>query len=103
VRNSYGTQEGEISFCAYNTGVGWRQIIENMHKTAGLAEWYKEHGRHAVYAKGKAVPLTTTKHTLSLPIINQILAEDHDGQEQIGAATPYLVEEQETTASVSGD
>jgi uncharacterized radical SAM superfamily Fe-S cluster-containing enzyme len=21
----YGTQEGEISFCAYNTGVGWRQ------------------------------------------------------------------------------
>lgn len=99
----YGTQEGEISFCAYNTGVGWRQIIENMHKTAGLAEWYKEHGRHAVYAKGKAVPLTTTKHTLSLPIINQILAEDHDGQEQIGAATPYLVEEQETTASVSGD
>ena len=23
----YGTQEGEISFCAYNTGVGWRQII----------------------------------------------------------------------------
>ena len=37
----YGTQEGEISFCAYNTGVGWRQIIENMHKTAGLAEWYE--------------------------------------------------------------
>src|SRR6185436_14879703 len=36
----YGTQEGEISFCAYNTGVGWRQIIENMHKTANLADWY---------------------------------------------------------------
>jgi len=33
VRDTYGTQEGEISFCAYNTGVGWRQIIENMHKT----------------------------------------------------------------------
>ena len=44
----YGTQEGEISFCAYNTGVGWRQIIEEMHKTASLSEWYKEHGRHAV-------------------------------------------------------
>jgi uncharacterized radical SAM superfamily Fe-S cluster-containing enzyme len=28
--------------CAYNTGVGWRQIIENMHKTANLADWYKE-------------------------------------------------------------
>ena len=52
----YGTQEGEISFCAYNTGVGWRQIIEEMHKTASLSEWYKEHGRHAVYAKGHEVP-----------------------------------------------
>src|SRR5215210_6646672 len=74
----YGTQEGEISFCAYNTGVGWRQIIENMHKTAGLAEWYTEHGRHAVYAKGKNVPLKTTKHSLSLPIVNAILAEDNN-------------------------
>src|SRR6266853_1361852 len=26
----YATQEGEISFCAYNTGVGWRNIIEKM-------------------------------------------------------------------------
>jgi uncharacterized radical SAM superfamily Fe-S cluster-containing enzyme len=90
----YGTQEGEISFCAYNTGVGWRQIIENMHKTANLAEWYEEHGRHAVYAKGKAVPLRTTKHTLSLPIINQVLAEDRDG-EPAANVTPYLIEEEE--------
>jgi uncharacterized radical SAM superfamily Fe-S cluster-containing enzyme len=90
----YGTQEGEISFCAYNTGVGWRQIIENMHKTAGLAEWYKEHGRHAVFAKGKQVPIRTTKHTLSLPIINNILAEDRDGEPAI-AVTPYLIEEEE--------
>src|SRR3954467_12071345 len=72
----YGTQEGEISFCAYNTGVGWRQIIENMHKTANLGDWYEEHGRHKVYAKGKNVPLETTKHSLSLPIVNAILAED---------------------------
>ena len=91
----YGTQEGEISFCAYNTGVGWRQIIENMHKTASLGEWYKEHGRHAVYAKGKAVPMRTTKHTLSLPIINQILAEDRGTATP--SATPYLVEEEEAT------
>ena len=28
----YGTQEGEISFCAYNTGVGWRNIIEEMRR-----------------------------------------------------------------------
>src|SRR6185503_4021018 len=26
----YGTQMGEISFCAYNTGAGWRNIIEKM-------------------------------------------------------------------------
>jgi hypothetical protein len=37
----YGTQEGEISFCAYNTGVGWRQIIEEMHKTASLPNGIK--------------------------------------------------------------
>ena len=54
----YGTQMGEISFCAYNTGVGWRQIVEKMHKNATVAEWYKTHGRHAVYANPKkAVPL----------------------------------------------
>ena len=53
----YGTQQGEISFCAYNTGVGWRQIIENMHKNATVAEWYKNHGKHEIYAKGKNVDL----------------------------------------------
>jgi uncharacterized radical SAM superfamily Fe-S cluster-containing enzyme len=53
----YGTQQGEISFCAYNTGVGWRQIIENMHMTASTSDWYKSVGRHKVYAGGKSVPL----------------------------------------------
>jgi uncharacterized radical SAM superfamily Fe-S cluster-containing enzyme len=94
----YGTQEGEISFCAYNTGVGWRQIIEEMHKTAGLAEWYKEHGRHAVYAKGKAVPGIQKARTLSLPIVQAILAVDED--ESNKTATPYIVETEEETAAV---
>ena len=53
----YATQMGEISFCAYNTGVGWRKIIEEMFQTATLAEWYKTRGRHDVYARGRAVPL----------------------------------------------
>ncbi len=53
----YGTQQGEISFCAYNTGVGWRQIIEKMHRTASVAEWFKEHGRHSVYAKNQTLDL----------------------------------------------
>jgi len=54
----------KISFCAYNTGVGWRQIIENMHKNATVAEWYKTHGKHEIYAKGKAVNLANFEHSL---------------------------------------
>jgi hypothetical protein len=62
----YATQEGEISFCAYNTGVGWRNIIEKMHMTATLTKWYEEHGRHEIFAGGKKVELDTTKHSLQL-------------------------------------
>ncbi len=65
----YGTQDGEISFCAYNTGVGWRQIVENMYQTATLGDWHKKHGRHEIFAKGKDVSLPTTKHDLILPVI----------------------------------
>jgi len=53
----YGTQMGEISFCAYNTGVGFRQIIESMKRTATVSEWFREHGRHPVYAKNQTLPL----------------------------------------------
>ncbi len=94
----YGTQEGEISFCAYNTGVGWRQIIENMHKTANLADWYQENERHAVYAAGHNVPGITKKHSLSLPIVNAIIADNNGGQ--LAAQTPYLIEEQEEVVTV---
>ena len=92
----YGTQEGEISFCAYNTGVGWRQIIENMHKTANLADWYQEHERHPVYAAGHNVPGITKKHSLRLPVIQAVLAED--AEEPPKVVTPYLVEEEETVS-----
>jgi uncharacterized radical SAM superfamily Fe-S cluster-containing enzyme len=53
----YGTQEGEISFCAYNTGVGWRQIVENMHMVATTSEWFKQKGRHKIYAGDRPIPL----------------------------------------------
>ena len=53
----YGTQMGEISFCAYNTGVGWRNIVEKMLANATVAQWYKEHGRHKVFAKGQNLEL----------------------------------------------
>src|SRR5438045_2663320 len=62
----YATQEGEISFCAYNTGVGWRNIIEKMHMTATLTKWYGEHGRHEIFAGNKSVPLTTEQHSMML-------------------------------------
>jgi uncharacterized radical SAM superfamily Fe-S cluster-containing enzyme len=60
----YATQQGEISFCAYNTGIGWRNIIEKMHMTATLTKWYDEHGRHEIFAGGKAVPLDSVAHSL---------------------------------------
>jgi len=62
----YGTQEGEISFCAYNTGIGWRQIVEKMHMTSTLAKWYEERGRHHIYAGNKNVPLESVQHSLLL-------------------------------------
>jgi uncharacterized radical SAM superfamily Fe-S cluster-containing enzyme len=55
----YATQMGEISFCAYNTGVGWRKIVEKMHMSATTVEWFKTRGRHPIYAGGKSVPLDT--------------------------------------------
>ena len=65
-----GTEEGEISFCAYNTGLGWRQIVESRHKAATLAEWHKSRGRHEVFANGKEVELSNTTHELILPILD---------------------------------
>jgi hypothetical protein len=62
----YATQEGEISFCAYNTGVGWRNIIEKMHMTATLTKWYEEHGRHEIFAGGKKVGMNDEAHNLRL-------------------------------------
>src|SRR5205823_3873577 len=49
-----------------NTGIGWRKIIENMHKNATVAEWYKTHGKHEIYAKGKKVDLATYEHSLRI-------------------------------------
>jgi len=63
----YGTQMGEISFCAYNTGVGWRNIIEKMKANATVAEWYKTRGRHPIYAKNQDLPLPPSLGTAVLP------------------------------------
>jgi 7,8-dihydro-6-hydroxymethylpterin dimethyltransferase len=101
----YATQEGEISFCAYNTGIGWRNIIEKMHMTASLTKWYEEHGRHEIFAGGKKVPLQSKEHRLVLReeiITNE---EQHDldrlgiaknaREEKIRARDAKLKEQQE--------
>ncbi len=63
----YGTQMGEISFCAYNTGVGWRNIIEKMKANATVGEWYRTKGRHPVYAKNQELPLPLPAGTIVMP------------------------------------
>jgi uncharacterized radical SAM superfamily Fe-S cluster-containing enzyme len=76
----YATQEGEISFCAYNTGVGWRNIIEKMHMTATLTKWYEDKGRHEIIAGGKNVNLPSTEHNLVLRAddVNKLRQHDLD-------------------------
>src|ERR1700761_2596968 len=78
----YATQEGEISFCAYNTGVGWRNIIEKMHMTAPLTKWYEEKGRHEIIAGGKNVNLPSRDHSLVLNLddVNHGIQHDLDDQ-----------------------
>lgn len=68
------TQEGEISFCAYNSA-GWRHVIEHKHQTATLSEWHREHGRHPVYAGGKLVPLASLAGTVELAEREKEVAE----------------------------
>ena len=63
----YGTQMGEISFCAYNTGVGWRNVIEKMKANATVAEWNMTKGRHPVYAKNQSLPLSEPLGTIVIP------------------------------------
>src|ERR1700683_2685205 len=81
----YATQEGEISFCAYNTGVGWRNIIEKMHMTSTLTKWYEEHGRHEIFAGGKKVSMQNSTHTL---VLNQehVDASANDTLDKLGIA-----------------
>src|SRR5436190_4563070 len=81
----YATQEGEISFCAYNTGVGWRNIIEKMHMTATLTKWYEEHGRHEIFAGGKKVGLEDTAHKLAVNL-DHVNAERNHTLDDLGIA-----------------
>jgi hypothetical protein len=37
-----------------------------MHQNATVAQWYKEHGRHEVFARGKEVNMSDATHNLNL-------------------------------------
>jgi len=56
------TQEGEISFSAYNSA-GWRRVVEHVHQTATLTEWNRTHPRHQIYAHDKRVDLGSVRST----------------------------------------
>jgi hypothetical protein len=81
----YATQKGEISFCAYNTGIGWRQIVEKIHMTATLTKWYEEHGRHEIFVGGKKVHMPEVGHTLSLRM-EHVNAEANHTLDELGIA-----------------
>jgi len=86
----YATQEGEISFCAYNTGVGWRNIVEKMHMTATLTKWYEEHGRHEIFAGGKRVNMDSAEVITSgkvLKVNHELVTEkEQDDLDRLGIA-----------------
>jgi 7,8-dihydro-6-hydroxymethylpterin dimethyltransferase len=87
----YSTQEGEISFCAYNTGIGWRQIVEKIHMTATLTKWYEEHGRHEIFAGQKKVDLPFVGHDLNLNM-EHVNAEANHTLDDLGIAKTHREE-----------
>jgi hypothetical protein len=90
----YATQLGEISFCAYNTGIGWRKIIENMYKTATVAEWNKQNGKHAVYAGGHNVPLQAFDHNLVLNPVDVARVREHGAEPETAAEEERIARQQ---------
>ncbi|MGA7856372.1 MAG: radical SAM protein, partial [Terracidiphilus sp.] len=98
----YATQEGEISFCAYNTGVGWRNIIEKMHMTATLTKWYEEHGRHEIFAGGKKVSMGQVGHELVLNM-EHVNSEANHTLDQLGIAKNAREEKMRARAVTTAD
>jgi len=86
----YATQVGEISFCAYNTGVGWRQIVEKMFSTHSTAQWFKEKGRHPIFAAGKDVPLGPSAETAQT-MISDIHVPGRNAPMTVGSPAPDLL------------
>jgi uncharacterized radical SAM superfamily Fe-S cluster-containing enzyme len=69
----YGTQLGEISVLCLQHGRGLAADHREDEGQRHRAEWYKEHGRHPIYARNQDVelpepesPLTVKEHPLAL-------------------------------------
>jgi hypothetical protein len=105
----YGTEFGEVSFCAYNSGVGFRQVIERQKKTATTAEWYRTRGRHPVYADHRELPLPTTPLRVVVSERRHLrVVACRDGQlsapdEQAAAAAPSTAPAQSGSDSLVRD
>jgi uncharacterized radical SAM superfamily Fe-S cluster-containing enzyme len=68
----YGTPGGEIAFCAYNTGAGWRDDVQKTYRSVTRADWNREQGAYPVYGGGQAIPLFTREGQVGsrrLPVI----------------------------------
>jgi hypothetical protein len=77
----HATQNGEISFCAYNTGVGWRKIVESTHRVATTEDWYKENGRHRIYAGDR--PIDLHPGGLAAPVVERSMGAAAGGSFKI--------------------
>jgi hypothetical protein len=51
-----------------------------MYKNATVAEWYKTHGKHEIYARGKSVPIANEKITLTVNAEDaaRVRSKEHD-------------------------
>ena len=91
----YATPVGEISFCAYNTGIGWRQIVEASGRNPTVAEWHREHGKHPVHANpAQKVPLPEIHRpaALSIPEDGWMCPRTAGGPEELPCPSPVVLE-----------
>jgi hypothetical protein len=55
-----------------------------MHQNATVAQWYKDHGRHEVFARGKEVELADKSHGL---VLNEVDLQRPNKPEMEGPKT----------------
>jgi uncharacterized radical SAM superfamily Fe-S cluster-containing enzyme len=85
----YATPIGEIAFCAYNTGIGWRQVIDNARRNPTVAEWHRAHGRHEVFANpNKKVPIPDADRPAALSVPDDARLQTRGGAVEPASGKP---------------